>query len=734
MSQKKIIFFTLFFLLSTMSFFLLFYLKSEKIDSYLTMKTKQYTNNYTTIYSHYSRLSHIIFDTRINTQEVKNIFKIATQGTQKEKDSAREELYLHLFDTYKLLKTYKIKQLHFHLPNNDSYLRFHRPQRYGDNLGKIRESVVYVNKNKKYIDGFEEGRIYNGYRFVFPLFDKEKYLGSVEISFSTLAMTLTYMQNYDLLSNFIISKDVVHRKVFPSEHHNYTESPIDGYYLEVDILKHIKKLNQSNLQRPLSQKLIDSIHQQRGEKSSFSLFDNVKEEVITFIQVKNPVTQEAVGIFIVRSDATYILDAYNYFYISFFIIILLIALTLYYLYKADLYKKRIEKNNRQLLLAKEQTQYLNRTLEDEVALQVEKIKESELVHQTIFNTVKNGMAIVDLELNFILVNDAYEVLTGFKKEELYSKSCLDQTIQSMVPMTKEVLALVLKNGFYKNFHKSCMTREQEIIEVIIDLVLMPNKEQILVAVKDVTLENRLKREKIIQEHHLLQQSRFAQMGEMISMIAHQWRQPLSSISAAASNLKIRLELNRFNLETESGRKNMKLYFNERIDNINNYVQGLSTTIDDFRNFYKPNKHSVKVTLAHVVDKALTILEASLDNSDIEIIYEYNEKVKFELYDNEMMQVILNILKNAQDNFIERKTQEKKIRIITEKNSIMICDNGGGIDKDIIEKVFDPYFSTKDEKNGTGIGLYMSKIIVEEHHHGTLTVHNTDNGVCFTITL
>lgn len=164
------------------------------------------------------------------------------------------------------------------------------------------------------------------------------------------------------------------------------------------------------------------------------------------------------------------------------------------------------------------------------------------------------------------------------------------------------------------------------------------------------------------------------------------------------------------------------------------MQNLSSTINDFRDFYKPNKRSVNVSLEHVINKAMRIVQASLVNHNIQIIYDYNSDLIFELYDNEMMQVILNIIKNAQDNFIEKEIQEKIITISTDKNSISISDNGGGINKDIIEKVFDPYFSTKDEKNGTGIGLYMSKIIIQEHHNGLLEVKNLNDGVCFTIVL
>ncbi|MEA3522308.1 MAG: HAMP domain-containing sensor histidine kinase, partial [Campylobacterota bacterium] len=113
---------------------------------------------------------------------------------------------------------------------------------------------------------------------------------------------------------------------------------------------------------------------------------------------------------------------------------------------------------------------------------------------------------------------------------------------------------------------------------------------------------------------------------------------------------------------------------------------------------------------------------------------YATPVKYELYDSELMQVILNILKNAQDNFKEKSTQNAYIKITTHDKCITICDNGGGIPNAIIERIFDPYFSTKNEKNGTGLGLYMCKTIIEEHHKGSLHVKSSDKGVCFSIEL
>ncbi|MBL1280069.1 MAG: HAMP domain-containing histidine kinase [Fluviicola sp.] len=241
-----------------------------------------------------------------------------------------------------------------------------------------------------------------------------------------------------------------------------------------------------------------------------------------------------------------------------------------------------------------------------------------------------------------------------------------------------------------------------------------------------------------KEELLQRQSALVQMGEMISMIAHQWRQPLGAIVAISIDLKMQIELDSFDLEIKEQRDNCKKYFSDSLKDIDFLVQNMTTTIDDFRNFYKPNKaHSITSITIPIV-KAINIVKNSFKSDGINIIEEYNSTNEIDLYVNEMMQVILNILKNAQDNFKEKNIENKNI-IFTCKDIhdgvlIEICDNGGGIDEKVLSRIFNPYFSTKSEKNGTGLGLYMSKIIIEEHHFGSLSVYNSCDGACFCIAL
>ena len=254
-----------------------------------------------------------------------------------------------------------------------------------------------------------------------------------------------------------------------------------------------------------------------------------------------------------------------------------------------------------------------------------------------------------------------------------------------------------------------------------------------------TLEDRIQDEiekNRDKDQKLFQQSRLAQMGEMISMIAHQWRQPLGSIASTVTNIQVKMDMDKFDLETKKGADACKAFLATKLSNIDSYVQSLSGTIDDFRNFYNPNKERKVININAPLQKALDIIKTSMHAQGIDIVKSYKSERALSLADGELMQVFLNIFKNAQDNFKEKKTDNASIMIETCDTAkgveVKIFDNGGGIPEDIKMKIFDPYFSTKNEKNGTGLGLYMSKTIIEEHHDGKLTVTNRNNGVEFTI--
>ncbi len=240
-----------------------------------------------------------------------------------------------------------------------------------------------------------------------------------------------------------------------------------------------------------------------------------------------------------------------------------------------------------------------------------------------------------------------------------------------------------------------------------------------------------------KDKQMIQQSRFAALGEMIGNIAHQWRQPLSAISSTASSIELQMELG---IASDVDIK--KSYVD-----IKNYVQFLTQTIEDFRGFFKEDKARVDFDMKDVLKNSLSITSATYkdNNIDINLLLSSEPLISYGM-PSELSQAFLNILNNARDAIIEKKPSFKGVcvysKITDKENIIYFQDNAGGIPQDILEKIFDPYFTTKHQSQGTGIGLYMSKDIIEKNMHGRLSVKNitqelggiTYNGACFKVSL
>jgi PAS domain S-box-containing protein len=229
-----------------------------------------------------------------------------------------------------------------------------------------------------------------------------------------------------------------------------------------------------------------------------------------------------------------------------------------------------------------------------------------------------------------------------------------------------------------------------------------------------------------KERMLIQQSRQAAMGEMIGNIAHQWRQPLNSLGLTIQQLLLYYDMDEFTrefLENSVG-KSMEL------------IQHMSQTIDDFRNYFRPDKEKIKFKVQKAINSTLTLIEDSFKSQYIGIELVTTSDPVIHGYRNEFAQVVLNILNNAKDVLKERQIQDPKVwlTIGSENGSavVTIADNAGGIPEEIMGKVFDPYFTTKGPQTGTGVGLFMSKTIIEKNMNGRLTVRNTADGAEFRI--
>ena len=345
--------------------------------------------------------------------------------------------------------------------------------------------------------------------------------------------------------------------------------------------------------------------------------------------------------------------------------------------------------------------------------------------QSIYNTTKEGLAIVDMQTNFIKVNKAYCEITGLSEEELLKTSSLalmgDQNKDKIV---KESINKIISEGFRDNFERIYEINNKR-MNVALSASWMPDKKHILLSMKDIT------KNKLFEE-----QSKLAAMGEMIGNIAHQWRQPLSVITTISSNIKLRSEyeqLEGYDIESD-------------MDVIMQQAQYLSKTIDDFRNFIKNTKDAQKLSLKETIEKTLSILHSAMVNNSINVISDLKDDKNIDGYENELIQSFINIINNSKDALKEHVKNDEKlifINTIKEDSSLIITikDNGGGIPDNIIHRIFEPYFTTKNKNVGTGIGLSMTYKMITERHNASIDVYNEEytynnknyKGACFKIT-
>ena len=233
----------------------------------------------------------------------------------------------------------------------------------------------------------------------------------------------------------------------------------------------------------------------------------------------------------------------------------------------------------------------------------------------------------------------------------------------------------------------------------------------------------------IKDRVMLAQGRQAAMGEMINNIAHQWRQPLNNLGLIVQNIKVDYDCGTLTPEV----------LTSDVDKVMDTIIFMSQTINDFRSFFNPDNVKKIFSIRHGLTKVIAMIEASLSKQGVQLLVEQQEEgVAVDGYFNEYNQVLLNILNNAKDALLEQTGVKPVISISIGSEEglavVRVRDNAGGIPDDIIGQVFDPYFTTKEHGKGSGIGLYMSRIIIEEHFAGTLTAENVDGGAQFTISV
>lgn len=377
---------------------------------------------------------------------------------------------------------------------------------------------------------------------------------------------------------------------------------------------------------------------------------------------------------------------------------------------------RLYRGLRSSLDQREEIKALNMTLKEKV----DELEEKNSNFQNLLDSTMETIVIFDETQRIVDINQSGVSLFSLEnKAEALGKSIIDFVPEHELSKLKESLAHTDREPYEIELKKS----DGELIPTL------ASGRDMLIKGKKVRIGTILDLTQIKQKDRLLfQQARSAAMGEMIGNIAHQWRQPLNALGLLMQNIYYSYEageLEKKQLE-RSMRKGQRL------------MQNMSQTIDDFRDFFKPNKEKEQFNVSKVIRNAVELVSASYKNKEITLELNLDDTLILDGYPNEFAQVLLNILSNAKDALQITTPDHASVRIksynIDKSVIVEIEDNGGGIDEEIIEKIFEPYFSTKHRDAGTGVGLHMSKMIIENNMNGKLSVMNTDEGARFTMTV
>lgn len=329
------------------------------------------------------------------------------------------------------------------------------------------------------------------------------------------------------------------------------------------------------------------------------------------------------------------------------------------------------------------------------------IKEGKIWNGELVNYKKNGELYWSEMYIVPIINDQNKVINfiASKKDITKEKKLYDEILHS--------------NHMLNIATKKLQEREQHLKKA--------NKS--LTELIEAEAANLIEKEKL-----LMQQSKMAAMGEMIGMIAHQWRQPLNAISAATIKVNMLNEIG--TLSTEELTKTFKF--------IQDMSQKMSATINDFMDFSKPDREKESIYVMDILNNVLKIIDAQLTTRNITLQIDMQENIRLHTYRKELAHILLNLLSNARDAFENKDIPDKiiTIRIYSQEEDVIleIADNAGGINPAIMEKIFEPFFTTKPSGKGTGLGLYMSKKMLQEHFDGSIIVKNTSSGAEFTIML
>ncbi len=593
-----------------------------------------------------------------------------------EKD--REALYKELIPYYNRQTTLNkyLKIMTFRLKDGSTFLRVHKPEMYGDKLNQKRKIIIDTNRLKVRHYGFEVGKLKMTYRVVTPIFHNGEHIGLIEIGIEPEYIVDKLTQTFDMEDALLVKKEnlsvlLENNKSFPI---------IDDFALVRGSDFFTKETKNINLDTK-EQNFVEYNSSYYLIEKNLNLYDhndNITAKLLFASKINNFESR----------NKTIITNA---IFLSIFMILLYII--------------------------------INFLINQFLKIQEEQKNEID----AIFNGASSILVLSDGE-SISNANDSFFKFFNTFKDIKHFKSKYDCICDKFEPIDKPnyISSKTINGEVWSKYilshpneiYKAAIKKDDKLYHFLVNINEVKFTDKVLHVIDFSDITSDVEKQKKIDEQSklIINQTKMAALGEMIGNIAHQWRQPLSVISTAASGMKLQKEL---------GILDDDILYNN-LDSIMNNTKFLSQTIDDFRDFIKGEKHQSEFNISDCILKSINILKASLDNNYIKQINNL-QNIKIQSYENELIQALNNIINNAKDAMKELDLETKYLfcNSYVENNYaiITIQDNAGGIPDDIMDKIFEPYFTTKHQSQGTGLGLYMTHQIITESLMGEIFVEN-----------
>lgn len=683
--HKKGVILFFFILIEASLIFILFQDLQVREKSYQRSRLSETHIAYEAILTNYEKVAQVVFDQAINQPPVLNIVDQAYQASPESQQQLRDQLYLMLSPLYQNLLEDNFKQLHFHFPDHTSFLRFHRPEKFGDDLSDVRYSVVMANENLTPVFGFEEGRIYNGFRYVFPLFMEERHIGSVEISVSFSALEEELRKLFPQDFAFLLKQDVIQDKVFEDEQSNYQISDIDpNYAYEIAVINNERQ----NENRILSEETIKHINQalpqgfhdllNRGEAGTQVVFVDGNTYLVSFLPIKNILGEQAAYLITYREEIVIPGYRHDFWLMAAGITIILIFVMALVLVRQQS-METAEKNQKRLLAISDHMQELLLVFDQDYLIRF--INQAACSSLGVNRADVVGMHIEDF-LKRVFEIDSEQI------EEFRKNLRMNQKVEGSLET---------------RLHKD---QALHIFEHALRPLVLEHSSGYLLVFRDVT--ERWQTERFLKQAKEEAEAGARAKSQFLAAMSHEIRTPMNAVIGMTSLLA----------ET-------KLTAEQRdfVETIRLGGESLLTVINDILDFSKLDTDHLELdihtfNLQRCVDDAVELTFNQASQKGLELISLIDPKVPrmVEGDATRIRQILVNLISNA-IKFTDRGEVFVSVKLVKEGLVLFeVRDTGIGIPYDRVERLFKPFSqvdaSTTRRFGGTGLGLVICKRLVD----------------------